>query len=87
VGIRALTGLARASGRELTAYNALTRAEHPLGSFDSVVFAAGGVAHDSVYRQLSSEGTDGTVRADGDCFAARRIAHAIMDVYRAGLTI
>jgi 2,4-dienoyl-CoA reductase-like NADH-dependent reductase (Old Yellow Enzyme family)/thioredoxin reductase len=87
VHIEPLTGLARASAADLIVFNALTRREHVLGEFDSVVYAAGATPYDEILRALRLSRRRGSVIPIGDCLAPRRIAHAVMDAYRAALTI
>jgi 2,4-dienoyl-CoA reductase-like NADH-dependent reductase (Old Yellow Enzyme family)/thioredoxin reductase len=87
VRIHTLTALAGVHGDTVATLNVLTRAEVVLGVFDNVVVVAGGVARDHLLRELRPRFPDGTVFAAGDCLAPRRVAHAVLEGYRAGLSV
>lgn len=69
----------------ITTFNVVTWAPDSLEDVDTVVIAAGGVADDSLFRELVSRHPD--VRAIGDCYQPRDIELATVHGHRAGREI
>ena len=67
--------------------NVLTRKTSILERVDTVVLVAGGVPRHELLVQLRPLLPAGTVHAVGDCLAPRRVAHAVLEGYRAGLAV
>lgn len=69
----------------ITTFNVVTWEPDSIEGVDTVVVAAGGVADDSLYRQLAKQHPD--VQAIGDCYQPRDIEIAIVHGHRAGREI
>lgn len=84
VQVYPLTGFSRLTERGVIVFNALTREETALVGIDAVVFADRRTVVDDLYVALS-DAKGRLVLPAGDCIAPRRLMHATMEGYRAGM--
>jgi hypothetical protein len=66
-------------------YHVVTREPARIEDVDTVVFAAGGQADDSLYQRLQGRGL--TTRLIGDAYEPRDIEVAVVDGHRAGIEV
>ena len=80
VKLTPFTGVWEVLESSVDVYNVVTWEPRTIEEIDTVVFAAGGVADDSLYLELSQRLPD--VHAIGDCYQPRDIEVAVVDGHR-----
>ena len=80
VKLTPFTGVWEVLENSVDVYNVVTWEPRTIEEIDTVVFASGGVAEDSLYHELSGRFPD--VRAIGDCYQPRDIEMAVVDGHR-----
>jgi 2,4-dienoyl-CoA reductase-like NADH-dependent reductase (Old Yellow Enzyme family) len=85
VRLQTHTSLYEIEQSSITAYNVVTWEPDCIEGIDTVVVAAGGLADDSLLRQLTA--SHPAVHAVGDCYQPRDIEVAIIDGHRTGREI
>ena len=79
------TGLRQIGEDSVTVYSIITKEEREITEVDSVVFAVGGAAEDSLYRAL--KGKVEALHAVGDCMAPRGVEQAVYEGHKVGRSI
>ena len=85
VRLTPFTAVAAVLDRALSVYHVVTREPSRIEGVDTVVFAAGGQADDSLYREL--QGRVPWTRLIGDCYEPRDIEMAVVDERRSPFSI
>ncbi|MFM9557583.1 oxidoreductase [Streptomyces caniscabiei] len=85
VELRTHTSIHEIEDGSITTFNVVTWEPDSIEGIDTVVVAAGGIADDSLYRQLAKQHPD--VQAIGDCYQPRDIEIAIVQGHQAGREI
>ena len=85
VELQTQTSIHEIEQASITTFNVVTWEPDSIEGIDTVVVAAGGIADDSLYRQLAQQHPD--VRAIGDCYQPRDIEIAIVQGHQVGREI
>ncbi len=82
VTLTPFTGVWEIEAKSVEAYNVISWQPRTIEGVDSVVFASGGVADDTLWRALRGKVAD--LHQAGDCYQARDIEVAVVDGHRVG---
>jgi len=85
VTLTPFTGVWEIGADSVDAYNVISWQPRSIENVDTVVFASGGIADDTLYHALADEVSE--LHAIGDCYQARDIEVAVVDGHRVGRSI